>query len=115
MSVDNMVSVELLGRSFKVKCTPDHAMQLKEAGEYLNHKMQEMTPVGSGVMFERAVTMAAINVAYELIALREQKEDHTQEIEERVNRLRKRIEDVLNSSHIDIPKPILKEQQELEL
>jgi cell division protein ZapA (FtsZ GTPase activity inhibitor) len=112
---DNTVSIELLGRSLKMKCAPDHALKLKEAGEYLNKKMLEMNTAGSGVIFERAITMAAINVAYELIALRGQKEDFTQEIEERVNHLRKRIEEVLNTSHLDLPKPLLKEQQSFEM
>lgn len=64
------VNVSIMGKQFSVYC-PEHARgALFAAAEYLDHKMREIHASGKVIGLERCAIMAALNIAHELLDLR---------------------------------------------
>ena len=71
MSVDaNGMQVTIMGREFRVACTPDERKELLEAVDYLNRKMQEIKDQGKVTGMDRVAIMAALNISHEFLTMR---------------------------------------------
>jgi cell division protein ZapA len=114
MSIET-VSINLLDRDFKLKCPVEEIKKLEAAGAYLNTKMQDINKGATTPGFERVVVMAAINVAYELLNLRQEKEGQSESVDARIKALHDKIDEALAASHLELPKPLLGEQQALDI
>lgn len=68
MAVPRSVEVTIMGRSFKVPCTPEEEPALMAALNYLNNKMKEIRDNGKVVGTERIAMMAGLNIAHELLS-----------------------------------------------
>lgn len=68
MAVPRSVEVTIMGRSFKVPCTPEEEPALMAALSYLNNKMKEIRDNGKVVGTERIAMMAGLNIAHELLS-----------------------------------------------
>jgi cell division protein ZapA len=64
------VEANILGRTFRIGCTPEEEAQVREAVDYLDAKMREIRDSGKVVGHERIAIMAALNIAHELLTLR---------------------------------------------
>ena len=62
--------VSIMGREFRVACTPDEQKALLEAVEYLNRKMQEIKDQGKVTGVDRLAIMAALNISHEFLTVR---------------------------------------------
>ena len=71
MSVDATgMQVSIMGREFRVACTPDEQKALLEAVDYLNRKMQEIKDQGKVSGLDRVAIMAALNISHEFLTMR---------------------------------------------
>ena len=64
------VTINLLGREFRVGCPEGEEQQLMASVEYLNRKMKELRDTGKVVGNERIALMAALNVTHEYLTKR---------------------------------------------
>ena len=64
------MQVNIMGRDFRIACTPDEQKPLLEAVEYLNRKMQEIKDQGKITGTERIAIMAALNISHEFLTTR---------------------------------------------
>ncbi len=64
------MQVSIMGREFRVACTPDEQKSLLEAVEYLNRKMQEIKDQGKVTGMDRLAIMAALNISHEFLTIR---------------------------------------------
>ena len=64
------VTINLLGREFRVGCPEGEEQQLMASVEYLNRKMKEVRDTGKVVGNERIALMAALNVTHEYLTKR---------------------------------------------
>ena len=62
------LTVNLLGREFRVACTEGEEKELLASADYLNRKLKEVRDVGKVVGNERIAIMAALNIAHELMS-----------------------------------------------
>jgi cell division protein ZapA len=62
------ITVNLLGREFRVGCPEGEEKQLTAAVEHLNRKLKEVRDTGKVVGNERIAIMAALNIAHELVS-----------------------------------------------
>ncbi|HXZ50229.1 MAG TPA: cell division protein ZapA [Usitatibacter sp.] len=67
---DRGLTINLLGREFRVACPEGEEKQLLASVEYLNRKLREVRDTGKVVGNERIALMAALNVAHELLTNR---------------------------------------------
>ena len=64
------MQVSIMGREFRVACTPDEQKALLQAVEYLNRKMQEIKDQGKVTGMDRLAIMAALNISHEFLTVR---------------------------------------------
>lgn len=89
------VSVSILGKEFSVSCPEEEREALVKAAKYVDLRMHEMQRSGKVAGIERSAIVAALNVSYELLRLREQSLSAAAEWQRRVKALHARIDDVL--------------------
>jgi len=65
------VTVTILGKEFIVACPENERPALVAAAGYLDRKMREIQASGKVMGTERTAIMAALNIAHELLELRE--------------------------------------------
>jgi cell division protein ZapA len=68
VSEKGALTINLMGREFRVGCPEGEERQLLASVDYLNRKLQEVREVGKVVGNERIALMAALNVAHELLS-----------------------------------------------
>ena len=111
----DVVTIQLLDRSFQLKCSPDTAAKLQEAGAYLASKMEQLNKAGSTLGYERTAIMAAMDICFELINLRADVMAHDSEINERIKNLQEKIDTTIASSELRLPQSPSGEQQLLDV
>jgi cell division protein ZapA len=65
------VTVRILDKDFHVACPPDEREDLVKAATYLNGKMKEIRDAGKGAGAERVAIIAALNIANELMKVKD--------------------------------------------
>ena len=83
------VSVRLLDRQYEVACP------VEERFEYLDAKMREVRDTGKVVGLDRIAVISALNIANELIKLKQQGSSLEGDIGSRLKTLRERVESAL--------------------
>ncbi len=89
------VAVSVLGREFTVTCSADEREALMQAARYVDARMQEGQRASRSAALERTAVMAALNIAHELLKLREQMGTVSGEWAKRVQALTDRVDEVL--------------------
>src|SRR3972149_425826 len=64
------MQISIMGREFRVACTPDEQKALLEAVDYLNRKMQEIKEQGKVTGLDRIAVMAALTISHEFLTTR---------------------------------------------
>jgi len=89
------VSVRILDRDYMVACPYEERPALLEAAEYLNARMREVRDSGKVIGLDRIAVMVALNMANELLQVREQGSRVSVEAGDQVRALRERVEAAL--------------------
>ena len=71
------ITVSVLSRDFSFACEPDEENRVKEAAAYLDSQMRDIQKTGKILGNDRIAIMAAMNICFELFALRENAESST--------------------------------------
>lgn len=95
MTDQNKITIDILGRHFKIKCPSDKAAELQRTAAFVDDMMQEVREQGI-LAPDRIAIMTAINIAHELLLLREQKDSQLQNMGERLRKLQQRVEYALS-------------------
>jgi cell division protein ZapA len=97
------VSVRILDREYQVACPPAERDALVESAAYLATRMKEIRDTGKVVGADRIAVMAALNIAHELLRLRDAGHSVQTDAGARVRALRERVETALqNGQQIDL-------------
>jgi cell division protein ZapA len=91
------VSVRLLDRQYEVACPADERSDLLDSAEYLDAKMREVRDSGKVVGLDRIAVISALNIANELIKLKQQGTTLDSDVGSRLRLLRERVESALAS------------------
>jgi cell division protein ZapA len=67
-SRDKGVTIQILGREFRVACPEGEEKQLQASVEFVNRRMKELRDTGKVTGNERIAIMAALNIAHEFLA-----------------------------------------------
>ena len=89
------VSVRILEKEYFVACAPDERTDLLDSAELLNARMREIRDSGKIVGLDRIAVMAALNLAHEVLRLRERDQGSQSELGGRLKSLRERVESAL--------------------
>ena len=91
------VSVRILDRDYQVACPPAERDALVESAAFLGARMKEIRDTGKVVGADRIAVMAALNIASELLRLRDRDHSLQNEAGARVRALRERVETALQN------------------
>lgn len=72
MSEKSLVDIRLLNKEFTVLCEEEEKAALYSAASYLDKKMREMRNSSKAIGAERIAIITALNLAHELLSLRQQ-------------------------------------------
>ena len=65
---DKGLSIQILGREFRVACPEGEEEQLQASVDFVNRRMKELRDTGKVTGNERIAIMAALNIAHEFLA-----------------------------------------------
>lgn len=88
------VTVRILDREYQIACREDERADLQAAAELVHERMRETRGKGKVIGTDRIAVMTALNIAHEMLALREL-EGACERVDERTRALQDRIEAAL--------------------
>jgi cell division protein ZapA len=94
----NTVSLNILGKLYKVKCPQDKIAELREAGQYLEAKMRETGQGGKTASADRLAVITALNITYELLTQKRQANTYIDMMNQQIRALQIKIESALAGS-----------------
>lgn len=92
---DKGICVRILEKEFRVGCTKEHERALREAADYLDKQMRQIRLGGRVIGMERIAVMAALNIANELLTLKNAAFYTEEVLSERIRVLHEKIDAAL--------------------
>ena len=96
--LENIVSVKILDRSYKIKCHPEQTRELQEAAHYLEDQMRKVMQSSVANSTDRVTIVTALNVCHELMQTKKQKNNYIEIVRQRIQNLQHRIKNFLAAS-----------------
>lgn len=91
------VKVSILGRDFFVACDEAQRESLDAAASFLDTQMRSIRDSGKVMGVERCAVMAALNISYELLDLREEAGD-VSHVRDRIKTISEKIDSVMEDT-----------------
>jgi len=85
----HILSIQLLDRTWQIRCPADKAPELQKCAHYLDGKIREITSQTKTLSTESLLVMAAINALYDLFAQHAQKDLYIDSLGSRIRELQK--------------------------
>jgi len=98
MSQSVPVTVEILGKEYRIACAAHEKEALLASARYLDEKMIDVRNTGKVVGSERIAVVAALNIAHELLQHKFGDHDKDKLIRQRLQGLQERIDAALDES-----------------
>lgn len=95
MSADP-ISVHILDRDYLVACAPEERAGLMEAARLLDSRMRDLRNASRSAPADRLAVMAALNLAHELLQLKDGQRQGEQALNQDLNQLRFKLDAALN-------------------
>ncbi len=90
------VTVRILDREYKVMCMPDQRRNLMESALFLDQQMREIRDSGKVSSIDKIAVMVALNMSEELLKLRQEANERSDKIDQRVRDLADRLDQALS-------------------
>jgi cell division protein ZapA len=90
------ISVRIMEKEYLVACAHEERSALLDAAEYLNGRMREVRDSGRLVGTDRIAVMVALNLANELLQLKDRQAKLESEVAGQIRCLRERVEGALD-------------------
>jgi cell division protein ZapA len=87
--------VEILGRTYHVKCTRAQISVLQNAAKNLENRLQSAREVNNTLDSDRIVMVTALNLMHELLSVTQQHENYSQWVNQKLNILQNKIDSAL--------------------
>ena|SRR3990167_9481148 len=88
---DDKVTINILEKTFQIKCPEEKINDLRHAAEYLNKEMRKMRHSGV-VGMERLAIISALNICHSLLAAEHQRDQYVHNTTSRIRELEARID-----------------------
>ena|SRR5215208_516210 len=89
-------TIDILGKSYSVRCPESEVASLQEAAKILNQKMAEVQESGKAINLERIAIITALNLTYEFLQADQQKQVFYDRINQRIADLQSKLDSKLN-------------------
>ena len=85
------VVVNILGKEYQVACPEEEKSALIASAEMLHDSMEQIRGTGKVVGLDRIAVMAALNIAHELIGLKDQESEANPETTEKLLSMKDKV------------------------
>lgn len=92
------VSVRILDREYLIACQPDERPGVIAAAAYLDGKLRELRDSHRGGGMERIAVLAGLNIAHELLDLRQRDADSSQHLAQHLQAIKSKLDAGLPTS-----------------
>ncbi len=92
------ITVHILGKEYRIACTPEEENALVKSAGYVDQKMKEIRGRGKAIGTDRIAVMAALNIAHELLQNEEQSGSDSNPLGSRIKEIQQKIETALNDT-----------------
>ena len=89
------VTVRIVDREYRVMCTPEQRRTLMESALFLDQQMREIRDTGKISSMDKIAVMAALNLAEEVLKLRQEMKARDEQVDSRVRDLADRLDHTL--------------------
>jgi cell division protein ZapA len=89
------VTVRIVDREYRVMCTPEQRRTLMESALFLDQQMREIRDSGKVSSMDKIAVMAALNLAEEVLKLRNEMQERRDHVDARVSDLADRLDRAL--------------------
>ena len=95
MSEAKPTSITILDKEYLIACSDEERDLLNDAARLLNERMQEVKTSGKIIGSERIAVLAALNIAHEMLAYKNENEGYTSNIDGIIRRIQGKIDNAL--------------------
>lgn len=81
------VTVRILEREYRVMCQPDQRRDLMESALFLDQQMRQIRDSGRISSIDKIAVMSALNLAEEVLKLRQQLAERTEKVDRRIRQM----------------------------
>lgn len=92
-------TIEVLGKKMQIKCQESQVSALQKAAQLLHEKMIYFRTQGV-LEFDKMAVIAALNFAHQLLNFEAQKENHLQNINQRLSDLQNKVDHALEQMEL---------------
>lgn len=92
------VNVNILDRTYAIKCPAAKIAELQQAAQHLDAKMRQIQGNNKFISIDKVAIIAAINIASEALAANSENNSIIDATNNRILSLQKKIEDVLDNT-----------------
>jgi len=96
MNGKSETTIEVLGKTYQIKCPNDELPALKQAASWLNEKMRNFRASSGVAQPEIVAIMTALNIARDFLQLQDEKHNETQKINQRLEDLGTQLKHALD-------------------
>lgn len=89
-------TIEILGKSYPIRCPESELVSLQQAATFLNDKMNEVQDAGKTLTFERMAIITALNIASQYLQLDQQKNSFMNRVNQRILTLQDKLDSAVN-------------------
>ena len=93
---EQVIAITIMDRPYQIKCPPEEAVQLQESARFLDQQMRKFHQSSQTNNTERLAIVAALNLAQELLAFKNQKNSYIDVMHDQIKSLQNRIQQFLN-------------------
>lgn len=97
MSTNKSIAVKILGKDYQVGCPDEQTHHLIDAALLLDNRMREIRSSGRVIGVERIAVMAALNLAHELLKLKDDIENTASDTDKRLQQLHEKLSSALTA------------------
>ena len=92
------ITVTILEKDYQVSCPQDEVEALTASARFLDRKMDEIRTSGKVVGLDRIAVMAALNIANDLLQVRQSEQLFSGDVADRVKSLKEKLEQNMDYS-----------------
>lgn len=83
--------IDILGKSYQIKCTKEELPSLQESALYLENKMKSIHASTKGVGIEKVAVIAALNIVHDFLHIEEIVSARTHHVQKKLAELHLKI------------------------
>lgn len=92
---NNLISVRILDRTYRIKCPPEQAYELQQSAAHVDAEMRKLKNSSSISNTDSLAVITALNLCNEWMKLKKERNQYIETMHERIQSLQKRIEEFL--------------------